>query len=562
MVDVQRGNPSAPYKINFHAWRYHFETESDSEVILKAYRAWGPAAVHQLEGMFAFALWDADHRRLWLCRDRMGIKPLYYYRSPKGGLFFSSEVRSLLALGEPWIERQIDRSALSSYFAQGSVWGSQTLVAGIRSLEPGTYSFVRQDGTMESPTPYWKLPTADHREIPSDRNTCVQNIRELLQNSLEQHLVSDVPVGLFLSGGIDSSALAILASKVQRGLDAITLGFEQTDLDESRLAKELGKKLGMHHHFIRRTEKDLLDDFPTFLEKLDQPSIDGFNTFLVSKAAREAGLKVVLSGLGADELFGGYPTFWQVPLALRLRKISNLFGPARVALAFLARQVPSMHADKMASVFVRRSHIVDLQLLRREIFVREQHLSFPQQAPTLCYTSGVDDSLVESLRGSVQGFAPETQISLIELQTYLRYVLLRDCDNFSMANSLELRVPFLSRSLLEYMIGVPGKWKRPADYPKPLLVDAVGDLPKAIYLRKKQGFHLPWAAWLRGPLRNLLLSYLEDQELWRGLGINTELPRKVWQQFESDSTSRGHASRVLALSCLASFVKTHRLSAT
>lgn len=546
-------------KLIKEGWR--FRTESDSEVILKAYRAWGPEAVHELDGMFAFALWDEHAQRLFLCRDRMGIKPLYLYQPKQGGLFFASEIRALLALGTPWVERKIDKGALQAYFAQGSVWGNQTLVSGIRALEAGSYTFADRTGKLQPARKYWAL--RQHAELPPPptRSECVHKIRQLLQQAMEDHLVSDVPVGLFLSGGIDSSALAILASRAKTGLDAITLGFKQKDYDETHFASRLGKSLGLRHQIIRRSEAELIEDFPRFLSALDQPSIDGFNTYLVSKAAREAGLKVVLSGLGADELFGGYPSFWQVPLALRIRNATQLWRSGSRAFALLARQLPTVHADKLGAVFYRPNHLVDIQILRRELFLRERHPNLPSSESGVCRYSGIEAALVAKMKKDVEGLAPETQISLLELQSYLRYVLLRDSDNFSMAHSLELRVPFLSTQLMEFLISVPGKWKRYSRYPKPLLVDAVDGLPREVYARKKQGFSLPWASWMNGPLKKLFTSLLDMQDLWKTLGIESGFPKSVWQQFQVNPV-RIHASRVLALCVLASFAKEHNLSGT
>ena len=296
-----------------------FRTRCDTEAILRSYREWGEAAIPRWRGMFAIGLVDPARGVGYLVRDRLGIKPLFMCRLPGGALAFASELRALLALGPELVSSEVEPAALESFFAQGAVHGYQTLVKGVTMLRPGeTLAVDLATGKELRRATYWHLPSAVAGEAPA-RADAVEELREVVTEAVRLHLASDAPLGLFLSGGIDSSALLALASASWSGtLRTLTIGFDSPEFDESDISAATASRFAVEHQNIRLTGADVLGKIPGALAAIDQPTVDGFNTYFVSKAAREAGLTVALSGLGGDELFGGYATFTDVPRALAL----------------------------------------------------------------------------------------------------------------------------------------------------------------------------------------------------------------------------------------------------
>jgi asparagine synthase (glutamine-hydrolysing) len=295
-------------------------TGCDTEVILHAYRAWGEASVERMRGMFAWCLLDTTRGTAWFCRDRMGVKPLYIVRPPGGGLIFASEVRALLAAGTEFVPPRVRASALESFLAQGAVFGLESVVEGITLLGPGETLVTDWSGVPRFRRKYWHLPTPAGPRIDDgaeSRTAAAKRIGEILREAVKLRLIADVPLGLFLSGGVDSAALATIATEVSSAtVETISIGFDQPEFDETDAARAVAEQLGTHHQFVRLTGQDVLDDLPDGLASIDQPSVDGFNTFFVSRAARRAGLTVALSGLGGDELFGGYASFRDAPMAV------------------------------------------------------------------------------------------------------------------------------------------------------------------------------------------------------------------------------------------------------
>ncbi|HKO61881.1 MAG TPA: asparagine synthase (glutamine-hydrolyzing), partial [Pyrinomonadaceae bacterium] len=331
---------------NFQALRnqlqdrgHTFRTRADSEVVVHAFEEWGPQSVERFEGMFAIAIWDGrqigakgegerEKGRLFLARDRLGIKPLYYYAEhvqspgvkeghrtldvgPSTRFLFASEVRALLASG--LVPRRLSRPALESYLLFGSVGEPMTLVEDVYSLPPG-HRLTIELGAASVPTPerYWTM-AAGRRAVGEDldRGTAAHTVRELLQQSVRKHLIADVPVGVFLSSGIDSTALAALASREASGVHTFTVAFPEKEFSEAAVARRTAASLGTVHDEVTLSGDDMLSRLSDAVAALDQPTMDGINTYFVSSSARQAGLKVALSGLGGDELFGGYQTFWR-----------------------------------------------------------------------------------------------------------------------------------------------------------------------------------------------------------------------------------------------------------
>ena len=535
-------------------------TRSDTEVILNSYRAWGTECVERFRGMFAFCIVDADRGIAHLYRDRLGIKPLYLYRPQRGGLLFSSEIRGLLALGPELVPPRVNPVALESYFAQGAVQGYDSLIDGVTLLEPGTrLSVDLVTGEEVGRSRYWQL-SMDTR-YGASRADLVEQLRGKAREAVRLRLISDVPTGIFLSGGIDSAAILALASEHSPDtLRTLSIGFDVQGFDESGAAAATAAAFGTRHQTMPITGADILAALPTAMGAMDQPTVDGINTYVVSKAARDAGLTVALSGLGGDELFGGYASFTDVPRAVALKR--------RIPFSRGAGLVAHLKRDragaKLAEALRRPPDPLAMYLLRRELFFPAERRALQSLPTGSDPVTGLDGSLVESLRARSRGLDDTNRISFFEIELYMRHMLLRDADAFSMAAPIEYRVPLLDHELVELAFAAPGQWKRPDPRPKPLLLDLVGSrLPPAVWKSPKRGFTFPWQSWLSpgGALTELAEGVARDAETWRTLGIRPEGAARAWERY-SAGDKRVSPLQVLALIALHSFVLQHRLQAS
>jgi asparagine synthase (glutamine-hydrolysing) len=536
-------------------------TRCDTEVILHAYRAWGEGAVARFRGMFAWCLLDPDWGMAWLCRDRLGVKPLYLFRPESGGLLFASEVRALLAAGPALVPPVVSQMAVESFLAQGAVFGHHGFVRGVELLPPGHSLVVDWSGKELRRARYWSLPEPVEAAA-TDRPAAVADLAERLREAVRLRLIADVPLGLFLSGGVDSGALAAVATEVAgTRLRTISVGFDRARFDETAVAARVADALGTDHATLTLTGDSVLSDLPAALAAVDQPTVDGFNTFFVARAARQAGLTVALSGLGGDELFGGYASFRDVPRARRWQAASGLLGPlapaARQALGVVRRR----GAAKTAELLTRPREAVHRYLLRRELFLpRERRLlhGLPRDADP---HTGLPRDFLHTLRDESADPDPLNQVSRLELKGYMAQMLLRDSDVFSMASGIELRVPFLDHELVAAVVRLPGQWKQRDPRPKPLLIDAAGPrLPEFVHRLPKKGFTFPWAEWLRGPVRERALRAVERRDVWRALGIAPEGPSRLWSLFEAGD-ARLSPLGILAFVVLEDYVTRHGLAA-
>jgi asparagine synthase (glutamine-hydrolysing) len=502
-----------------------FASQGDTAVLLEGWARFGPAFAQRLEGMFAFALWDAAEAALYLVRDAFGIKPLYYARVG-AGLLAASEVRALLASG--LVPPLADRCAVAGYLTFGSVPEPETIIAGVRMVPAGTVlrMAVRQ-GELREERVAAIVPLALTDGAPiRGRADAARAVRAALERSLDRHLVSDVPVAVFLSGGLDSSAVAALAAaRAGTRLDAFTVTFAERRFDESAVARLVAARYGFHHHEIPLGGTDLLAALPAAFAAMDQPSLDGINTYVVSAAVRAHGTKVVLSGLGGDELFAGYPSFRR---ARALARYARLPAPARTIVARMATRVGGVRGAKVALGLRRGSPADAAYLASRTLFG-------DRQVADLCGARHSAPSLEPS------GLTLLQRVSWNELTGYMRNTLLRDSDVFSMAHGLELRVPFLDREVAEAAFRCADALKLSRGLArgtaKPLLVDAVRDLlPPDVWDRPKQGFVLPFADWMRGPLAAEVGAALGDADRLHSLGIAPRAACDVWTAF-----SRGQA---------------------
>ena len=454
-----------------------FRSQSDTEVILAGYLRSGEAFVERLRGMFAFAIWDERERRCVIARDRFGIKPLYY--STTGGrLTFASSVRALLRSGR--VGTDPDPIAVQQYFRTGSVPEPRTLLADVKALEAGTIG-TWHAGRFESRR-YWSIRFEPEAMSWDD---AVARTRAALADSVTHHFVSDVPVGVFLSGGIDSTALVALASQAGVGrIDTFSIAFPGEPGDEGALARRSAEHFGTTHHEWPIDGAAGRELFERFVGVTDQPSIDGLNTYAVSKLARDRGLKVVLSGVGGDELFGGYKSFRQLPALTRLHRTLRTAGVSRAAAAVLPDRPKGR---RMREWLAGEATIERGYEMFRGIFTCEE-----SRRLTAHYL-GRDAGSPESAP-AVTAERDGDRISALELQRYLRNQLLRDADVMSMAWGLELRVPFLDNVVFDTVRRIPAALRlRPG---KRLLIAAVPEVPGWIVTQPKRGFLLPIERWI------------------------------------------------------------------
>ncbi len=519
-----------------------FKSHSDTEVILAAYRVWGESCLTRLGGMFAFALWDAPRKRLLLARDPMGIKPLYYHQSAQT-FIFASEVRTLLATG--LVPRKADPTGVLSYLAFGSVYEPWTIVEGVSAVPPGHVLTV-ENGSVSS-REYWNpLQSFSQAESgPSSANgsAAADQLPAILRDAVLSHLVSDVPVGVFLSGGIDSSALVAVLSHNGVRANTFSLVFQEEEFDERQYSREIARRFSTEHHEITVSQQDTLAVLPEALCAMDQPTIDGINTYLVSNKTRAAGVKVALTGLGADEMFAGYSNFRRVPrmeiILQRLGRLPKLARrPLSACMALFAGN--GDRSRKLAELAAGYDSIVHPYFLVRMLFgAAEREALFNGGASGECHKDSerVLESVLRESIGQSSTLDPVNRVSYLESHWYMRNALLRDSDFMSMAHGLELRVPFLDRALVEACFRIPGDKKLQGDLPKNLLLASLGvELPREIVNRSKRGFTLPFERWLRGEMRPVVEDALLRSN-WDQTSISASAVREVWNRFLAGETS-------------------------
>jgi len=546
----------APLRKTLEGRGHLFRTHSDTEVIVHAYEEWGDDCLRELRGMFAFAIWDARacgtsgnaarSARIFLARDRLGIKPLYY--AVVGDTFlFSSEVRSLLASGR--IARRVSPDSLESYLLFGSVAEPATLAEGVFSIPPGHALAFSADAPPANPAPkaYWDYSTAVLQQDgpkPKNLQEAAKQLRPLLEETVRDHLIADVPLGVFLSSGLDSTALVALGSRFQSELHTFTVVFPEQRFSESRIARETAKRFKTRHQEVLLGPDQLLAQLEDAVKSLDQPTMDGLNTYFVSRAARQAGLKVALSGLGSDEIFGGYSTFITTPRAAFVAGLGRWIpSPFRRFTAAAAVRIAAGDAVRKAAAAWRSPRdFPHAYYFTRMLFTpsRVRRLLAPyfdsgeySRDRTSSWRARIHETARQA--GRLDSF---TSVSCFELQSYMLNTLLRDTDAVSMANSLEVRVPFLDHRLVEFVGRLPKNAKYTSDVPKSLLVEALsGVLPDEVVGQSKRTFTLPWDVWLRGPLGVHLSQDLANLTPELRRYMNPRAVRGSWQNFVIGQTN-------------------------
>jgi asparagine synthase (glutamine-hydrolysing) len=522
-----------------------FASHSDTEVLLKAYARWGEACLTKFRGMFAFALWDARQHRLFVARDPMGIKPLYYARS--GAYFlFASEVRTLLGTG--LIPRRLDKAGLLNYLAFGSACDPLTLVEGIHAL-PAGHSLTWQGETVRE-SRYWDLvddgaathsATAGVSPSAAEYRHAASTLQPMLEEAVRLQLVSDVPVGVFLSGGIDSSALVSILSRGGVTPATFSIVFREADFSEAEYSRAIAKKFRTDHHEVTVSQEDVRSAIPDALRAMDLPTMDAVNTYFVSREARAAGVKVALSGLGGDEVFAGYGSFRTIP---RMERFAELW-----------KYVPAAARNPFAATFAAIAPATDQNRKLASLLRDSGRIPHPYFLSRMLFTPTQCDQLFRSLDPSISDRAiawqtasldcalpldPINRVSYLESRCYMLNTLLRDADVMSMSQGLEVRVPLIDHLLTKKVLALPGACKLNGSGPKPLLVEMLANtLPREIVHRPKRGFTLPFEHWLRGELRSdvepVLVKKFGEGRL-AGI-LNGSQASRIWQDFLEGKTS-------------------------
>jgi asparagine synthase (glutamine-hydrolysing) len=537
---------------------HRFATKSDTEILVHAWEEWGEDALDELRGMFAFALLDFRARYatapiLFLARDPLGIKPLYYTQSPDG-FAFASEVRALLASGA--VPKKLSQDALTAYLLFGSVSEPVTLIDGVFSLPPGHRMLLHVPERRRVPRarPWWDpalSPAARDTRKPEDFSSAAKKLRPLLEDAVRAHLIADVPIGLFLSSGLDSGAIAALAAKAQAGIQSFTLTFPGTAFDEAELAGVIAKHCQTKHTEVPLDGTSVVERLDEAIAALDQPTMDAVNTYFVSWAARKVGLKVALSGIGGDELFAGYQTFADTPRFTRLIRAA-WFVPSSVRrltaplIAGLAGQRSSPDAARKATAaWIYPDALPHPYFFTRTLFPPGplEKIIEPRFRPSTIGADGV--TLEPTWLGWLERTADETRklepvagISWLEMRSYMASTLLRDTDSVSMAQSLEVRVPLLDTPLVEFVSSLPDLARRQPGIQKALLTRALGELlPEKILAQRKRTFTLPWEEWLRGPLRARLEACFAEPAAALQSFLRPGGMQGVWNDFLAGKTT-------------------------
>ena len=518
-----------------------FQSSGDTAVMLRAIGLHGPGAVSWLRGMFAFACWDPKQRRVLLARDPLGIKPLYLARSrdPESGwsVAFASELRALLAsglLGTPRLNPQ----AVASHVWNGFVVGPCTAVEGVELVWPGQFVEFDGSGNTTRQEEFWRIS-----ERAPDPTMDEEALAEALEETLRLHLTSDVPLAVFLSGGIDSSVMANLSQRAAKTpIHTFTLAFEEQELNEGPFAKRIAAAIGTQHREVMLTEGHFADNLEATLDSLDQPTFDGLNAYVMSQAIREAGFTVALSGTGGDELFGGYPSYRELP---RLQRWSRRVGwvprelqaaaaslatwPLRRSNYAVPRQtrwakLPDMvrHGDDLLTLY-QLAYALFLPTFQRELLAA----GF---ADTLA--DGLPQAMRQRITAETKARTPVSAIAAMEQRLFLGERLLRDNDAASMASSLEQRVPLVDSVLFETVDRLPDQLRyHPLGRKDLLRRIGLRGLDPALFERPKSGFVLPFDRWIRRGLKNTMDQTLRDPQAIAPTGLDPAAVEKLWQSF-------------------------------
>jgi len=533
-------------RADLEARGHRYRTRSDTETIVHLYEEYGRDCVNHLRGMFAFAIWDRRTRQLFVARDRFGIKPLYY-RFDGNTFLFGSEIKTILAY--PGVEPEFNRSTLAEYLAFGYVSGEPTMFAGIQKLLPGHTMTLDEKGKV-SIEPYWDLTTqADAPGQP--RSHYVQTYREMLEQCVSSHLMSDVPLGVFLSGGLDSSAVAALTTKIRKSpIETFAVGYGEEQFSELPFARQVAEHIGSKHHEVRLSREEFFQALPQLIRHEDEPIVwpSSVALYFVARLARER-VTVVLTGEGSDETLGGYTRYaWTLKNA-RMDSVYRSMTPE-----FLRRAVSrGLDAMPMSAALHRK---LDHTFLKRDGAVWDSfyfdnfYSAFSAKEQDELLTDTAKQIAGDAYAGSMKYWNSSSgdmlhRLLYTDIKTYLVELLMKQ-DQMSMAASIESRVPFLDHKLVEFTASIPSEFAIKGLAGKQILKEAVEDLlPRDIVYRQKMGFPTPWAYWLAGPqLNDLEHMLLEPRSVDRGL-FKPEAVKRLFDEHRAGH--RDHGNRIWRL---------------
>ena len=497
---------------------FKFKSNSDTEVILAAFVAWGTNAFEKFNGMFAFSLWDAHNSNIYLVRDASGIKPLYYSVSDQR-LVFASEIRAFKAI--PGLDEQDSRWPIYM-MAYGHLPEPITTLKYVKPLTKGTYlKYNVREGNWTTST----FANYRYDEIISDRKQAIEAVRITLPKAVKRHLLSDAPIGVFLSGGLDSSIAALLANdKSNIHLNTLSLYFAESQYSEKRYQDMVLQRLLCNHHQHLLSEQEFHNNLPAILNDMDMPSTDGINTWFISKYAKENGLKAVLSGVGGDELYGGYPSFNRMKAVDKLEKLPRrlLENFHHIGLAKLRRLCYLSLGGAKGKYLFLRGHFIPNEIASYLNIDEKEVWNILKDEPVL---------------NSISDLSLKNQASWIEMNLYMQNQLLRDSDVMSMAHGVEIRVPFLDKDFVTLSLQIQSSIKYAGSYRKQLLIDAFKDiLPEPIWNRPKMGFSFPFKEWLA-----------KDEFVKNIIDSGNEVVKKEYKKFISGDM---HWSQLLTLTLL------------
>lgn len=541
-----------------------FKSTSDTEVLLKLLSKYDTDALDHVNGMFAFAFWNKHSETLTLARDRMGIKPLYYVHIKHGSgestLLFASEIRALLSTN--LIARKIEPKALETFLWNGYVSGEYSIIKDIKLLGAGQTLKVDSRGAIKSVDQYWELNN-------SSKSGTYDSCKQALFDAVDRRLVSDVPLGVFLSGGIDSSAIASITSQIRDSdVHTFNVGFPEEEYDESKYAIEVAKHLKTNHTTIKLMESDFASYLPDAMNSIDQPTFDAINTYFVSKAVKEAGITVALSGAGGDELFGGYTSFKDVPKMLKVARFNRVL-PDKL-LKLLQSTInhakygsshsvnPQVRWGKLYDSFNTNGDLLKAFQVSYALFTKE---TLNEIQPSLNYENyGLTDQYTSQLRSHLKGDNVLEDISYLELMTFITQRLLRDTDTSSMAVSLEVRVPFMDHQFVEKVSGLDSHRRYQPLGSKAFIRDAaLSNLPRQIFERPKSGFVLPFDKWIKNTLQDRVVETFNDQSVCSDLGINQDFILRLLSAYQT-GTKGIYWSRIWSLYVLLNWCNKHRVT--
>jgi asparagine synthase (glutamine-hydrolysing) len=517
-----------------------FRSECDTEVLLHAYAVWGPACVTRLRGMFAFALWDAQRREVFLARDRVGIKPLYLTELVRGTertVLFASELRALLASG--LVEARLAPGALATYLWNGFVIGPDSLIQGVRELPRGCTLRLAADGRVLEERRYWRFPP------PAAGTGTAAEVERALEDAVRLRLVSDVPLAVFLSGGIDSSAVTALAARVGTSkIRTFNLAFDESEYDESEHARRVARAVGTQHDEVHLSPARFREQLEPALASLDQPTVDGINTYFVSRAVREAGITVALAGTGGDELFGGYRTFAEVPRAARwARRLAPLPEPLRAGMARALTRLlsgragevpPQTRWGKAADVLGTAGCLTDAYQVSYALFSRSFLGELSRSRAPAAAPWGLPPARRAALVAETQGLGELEAVSHLEMNCFLAERLLRDTDSTSMAVALEVRVPLIDHHVIESAARLPSEARyRPLGRKQLLRAAALRDLDPALFERPKTGFVLPLEPWIQDAARAEVDAAFASRAQCEAVGLCPDTVGRLWRAYQA-----------------------------